>query len=84
VAQIKSGGQRAPPLVDQSKADKLEEEAARLRKMIDDKQQKRVALKDWEKLEGDVKIAALRSDLADEHLRALSGETTDGLAAAAF
>ena len=85
VAQIKSGGQRAPPLVDQSKADKLEEEAARLRKMIDDKQQKkRVALKDWEKLEGDVKIAALRSDLADEHLRALSGESSDGLAAAAF
>lgn len=85
VAKIKPGGQRLPPVVDTSKADKLEEEAARLRKLIDDKQtKKRAALKEWEKLEDDVKTAALRSELADEHLRTLSGETTDGLAAAAF
>lgn len=85
IAQIKPEGQRAPPLVDPAKAEKLEEEALKLRKLIDEKQsRKRGALKEWERLENDVKTASLRSELADEHLRTLSGETTDGLAAAAF
>jgi len=74
-----------PALVDPAKAEKLEEEALKLRKLIDEKQsRKRGALKEWERLENDVKTASLRSELADEHLRALSGETTDGMAAAAF
>lgn len=72
---IKPGGERLPPLQDMSKADRLEEEAARLRKAIDEKQErKRAGLREWERLERESKMAGLRTELAEEGLRALSGE----------
>ena len=62
-----------------SKADRLEEEAARLRKMIDEKQeQKRQALREWETLERQSKTAGLRTDLAEDNLRNL-GEDASSL-----
>lgn len=64
-----------PPLHETGKADKLEEEAARLRKAIDDKEiKKRSGLREWNKLEREAGTAALKSDLAEEHLRSLNGE----------
>ena len=79
---IKEGGQRLPPLHDTAKADKLEEEAARLRKMIDEKEsKKRQGLREWDKLERESATAALKSELAEEHLRELNGEN-EGTAAA--
>lgn len=81
--KIKEGGEKLPSLHDTTKADKLEEEAARLRKMIDDKEmKKRQGLREWERLERETSTAALRSELAEEHLRSLNGE--DSVSAAAF
>lgn len=51
--------------------------------MIDEKEvKKRQGLREWERLERETSTAALRSELADEHLKALSGE--DSVSAAAF
>lgn len=76
---IKPGGERISPLHDMSKAERLEEEAARLRKMIDEKQeQKRQSLREYETLDRQTKTAALRTDLAEENLRKMS-EDTSGL-----
>lgn len=72
------------PLHDMGKADRLEEEAARLRKMIDEKQEhKRQALREWDNLERQSKTAGLRTELAEESLRNLSEENS-GLGVAAF
>ena len=70
-------------MYDTSKADKLEEEAAKIRKMIDEREsKKRQGLREWENLERETGTAALRSELAEEHLRSLNGE--DGVGTAAF
>lgn len=79
---IRDGGERLPPLHDTAKADRLEEEAARLRKLIDDKEQaKRAGLREWARSEREVATAGLRSELAEEGLRRLNGE---GSGTAAF
>ena len=71
----KPGGERLPPVHDTTKADKLEEEAARLRKLIDDKEiEKRAVLREWDNGEREISTASLRSELAEEHLRSLNGE----------
>lgn len=73
------GGQRAPDLVDKSKILKLEEEARKLRELIDMKESaKRQSVKEWDTLERDANTAALRSDLAEQHLRSLNGEGEGG------
>jgi len=70
-------------LHDSSKAERLEEEAARLRKLIDEKEaRKRQGLRDWDRLEREAATAVLKSELAEEHLRELTGE--GGGNAAAF
>jgi len=80
--QVKEGGERLPPLHDSSKAERLEEEAARLRKLIDEKEaRKRQGLRDWDRLEREAGTAVLKSELAEEHLRELTGEG-EGTAAA--
>lgn len=79
---LKEGGERLAPLHDTTKADKLEEEAARLRKMIDDREQaRRAGLREWGHSEREVGTAGLRSELAEEGLRRLNGE---GSGTAAF
>lgn len=83
IPKIKPGGEALPLPYETTKADKLEEEAARLRKMIDEKEmKKRQGLREWENLERESNTAALRSELAEEHLRSLNGE--DSVGAAAF
>lgn len=69
-------------MYDRSKILKLEEEARRLREMIDAKEAaKRQRLREWDGLEKDANNAALRADLAEQHLRTLNGETEVGGAA---
>ncbi len=69
------GGQRAPELYDKSKILKLEEEARKLRELIDKKEDaKRQKLREWDSLERDAETAQLRVDLAEGSLRGLSGE----------
>lgn len=81
--KIKDGGEKLPLPYDTGKADKLEEEAAKIRKMIDEKEsKKRQGLREWENLEREASTAALRSELAEDHLRSLNGE--DSVSAAAF
>lgn len=73
-----------PALYDSSKADKLEEEAAKIRKMIDEREvKKRQGLREWEGLERESGTAALRSELAEQHLKTLNGEG-EASGAAAF
>ena len=76
------GGQKAPELYDKSKIAKLEEEARRLRELIDAKETvKRQKLREWEQLDHDANNAALRSELAEQQLRALTeDESTKGAA----
>jgi len=59
---------QAPP--NALKVKRLEEEAERLRKIIEEKERgKRVALHEWERLEGEGDVARLRTELAEEGLR---------------
>ena len=63
------------PVVDTSKLDKLQEEAERLRKIIDEKEaKKRKSLREWDQLGRETKLAGLRSQLAEESFRMVSGE----------
>ncbi|CAI6330198.1 unnamed protein product [Periconia digitata] len=76
------GGQRAPEIVDKSKILKLEEEARRLREIIEQKEAaKRNGLMEWEKAERESNNAALRSELAEQQLRTLNGDGEMGGAA---
>ena len=76
------GGQKAEPLVDRAKLDRLQEEAEKLRRQIEEKEaKKRRGLREWERLGRETEAAALRSQLAEEALRSVSGEVE---AAAAF
>lgn len=80
---IKNGGEKLAPLYDTARAEKLEEEAARLRKAIDEKQaKKRQGLREWDKADRESKTAGLRTELADEALRGLNGE--DDIMGSAF
>lgn len=77
-----AGGQKAPELYDKSKILKLEEEARKLREMIDKKEDaKRQKLREWDALEKDAETAQLRVDLAEGSLQRLSGEGEVGGAA---
>lgn len=76
------GGQKAPELVDKSKIAKLEEEARKLRELIEAKQaKKRQGIREWEVLEREGSNATLRADLAEQQLRSLNGESEVGGAA---
>ena len=76
------GGQKAESLVDRTKLDKLQDEAEKLRKAIEEKEaRKRKGLREWERLGRETEAAGFRSQLAEEALRNASGEAE---AAAAF
>ncbi|KAH7112205.1 hypothetical protein B0J11DRAFT_189371 [Dendryphion nanum] len=76
------GGQKAPELYDKTKITRLEDEARKLRDMIEAKEAvKRQRLKEWDSMEKDANNAALRADLADQHLRSLNGDGEIGGAA---
>ena len=74
--QLKPGvGEKLPPLYDTSRAEKLEEEAARLRKTIDEQQARlRKSMFEWEQGERECDLADLRYKLAEEHLKKVSGD----------
>jgi hypothetical protein len=75
------GGQKAEPLVDRTKLNKLEDEAEKLRKIIEEREaKKRKGLRDWERLQRETEVAGYRSQLAEEALRNVSGEA-EGAAA---
>lgn len=79
---IIDGGQRAPDLYDRSRLDKLEEDAERLRRLVDEKQvRKRRGLREWERLEREARVAGLRSELAEDAVVKISGEVGGGAAA---
>ncbi|KAL5442119.1 hypothetical protein PMIN07_010911 [Paraphaeosphaeria minitans] len=76
------GGQKAPELIDTSKILKLEDEARKLREQIEAKEAaKRGSLREWDALGRDADNAALRSELAEQHLRSLNGDSEVGGAA---
>lgn len=76
------GGQKAPENYEKSKILKLEEEARRLREIIETKEAaKRQRLKEWDTLERDANNASLRADLAEQQLRSLNGDGEAGGAA---
>lgn len=69
------GGQKAEPLVDRAKLDRLQEEAEKLRKAIDEKEaRKRKSLREWDRLSRETEAASLKTQLAEEALRRESGE----------
>jgi hypothetical protein len=69
------GGQKAPEVYDKSRLLKLEEDARKLREMIDKKEdEKRQKLREWDGLERDAGSAQLKVDLAETSLRELDGE----------
>lgn len=69
------GGQKAPELYDKSKILRLEEEARKLREIIEKKEDaKRQKLREWGGLERDAEMAQLRVDLAEGSLRSLNGD----------
>lgn len=79
--RIVDGGIKAPELYDRGRLDKLEDEAERLRRVIEDKQaHKRKGLKEWAKLSRESETASFRAQLADENVRALAGESDGGAA----
>ena len=58
---------------------KLEEEAEKLRKQIEEKEaRKRKGLREWDRLQRETDAATLRTALAEESLRAAQGETESG------
>lgn len=69
------GGQKAEPLIDRTKLDRLQEEAEKLRKAIDEKEAKqRRGLREWDRLSRETEAAGLKTQLAEEALRRESGE----------
>ncbi|KAF1811035.1 hypothetical protein P152DRAFT_74687 [Eremomyces bilateralis CBS 781.70] len=76
---IVSGGQKLPDVANMSKIEKLEEEARRLRESIEARElKKRDGVHDWDRLERENHNSAVRSELAEEHLRKLNGESELG------
>ncbi|KAI5207639.1 hypothetical protein AUEXF2481DRAFT_1936 [Aureobasidium subglaciale EXF-2481] len=79
--RIVDGGIRAPELYDRGRLNKLEDEAEKLRQVIEDKQaRKRKGLREWAKLSRESETASYRAQLADENVRALAGENDGGAA----
>ena len=75
------GGQKAPDQYDMGKINKLEDEARRLRELIEQKEAaKRKSMKEWDTLEREASNSALRSDLADQQLRSLNDSEVGGAA----
>ncbi|KAK5120145.1 hypothetical protein LTR85_006626 [Meristemomyces frigidus] len=73
--KIIEGGQKAEPLVDNTRLNKLQEEAEKLRKQIEEKEtRKRKSLREWDRLSREVEVASLRSELAEQSVRELNGE----------
>ena len=73
--KIIEGGQKADPLIDRSKLNKLEEESEKLRKQIEEREtRRRRTLYEWDKMTRETEAAALRSDLAEQALKQLNGE----------
>lgn len=73
--KIVEGGVKSEPIVDRSKLDRLEDEAERLRKQIDEKEaRKRKGLREWDRLQRESEVAGLKSELAEQALRQLNGE----------
>lgn len=73
--KIVEGGQRMEPVVDRSNINRLEDEAERLRKQIDEKEtKKRKSIREWERMSRETEAAALRSELAEQALRSINGE----------
>jgi hypothetical protein len=80
--QIIPGGRKASPKYDRSRLDKLDEEAEKLRRQIEEKEtKKRKALRDWERMSRESETARVRSELAEEAVR---GFVEDEVTAAAF
>lgn len=76
--KVKEGGERLPPLYDTTKSERLEEEAARLRKEIDQKDSKlRRQLRELDTLEREQEEAQLRSELAEERLKDLCADENE-------
>jgi hypothetical protein len=64
-----------------AKIAKLEEESRKLREIIAEKEEmRRKTLKDWDGVQREGSIAALRSDLAEQQLRALNDSDVGGAA----
>jgi hypothetical protein len=79
--RVVPGGVKAPELYDRGRLNKLEDEAEKLRQVIEDKQErKRKGLKEWAKLSRESETASFRAQLADENVRALAGENDGGAA----
>jgi hypothetical protein len=71
-----------PELVDTSKILKLEEEARKLREQIEAKEAaKRASMREWDGLGRDSDNAALRSELAEQHLMSMNVDSEVGGAA---
>ena len=69
-------------LREKTKILKLEEEARKLRELIEQKEAaKRSGLREWDKAERESNNAALRSELAEQQLRNLNGDGEMGGAA---
>lgn len=63
-----------PILLNQAKVKRLEEEAERLRKIIEEKERgERVGLREWDSLERESETARLRTELAEQSLRSVEG-----------
>lgn len=68
--EIIPNGKKMLPPVDQTRLNKLEEEAERLRKLTQEKDvKKRKSLREWDRLVRESESAAFRSDIAEESLR---------------
>lgn len=79
--KVVEGGQKMEPLVDLSKVEKLQEEAEKLRKIIDEKEaKKRKSLHEWDQLSRETKLAGIRTQLAEESLRQITGEAESAAA----
>ncbi|TKA24114.1 hypothetical protein B0A50_06854 [Salinomyces thailandicus] len=73
--KVIEGGQSADALVDDTRLRKLQEESERLRRQIEEKEQKkRKSLREWDRMSREVEVASLRSELAEQSLRELNGE----------
>lgn len=75
------GGRKASPKIDRSRLDKLDDDAEKLRAQIKEKEEKkRKALREWERMSRESKTAGLRSELADDSVRAFADDEVMGAA----
>lgn len=73
--KIVEGGLKGEPIIDRSKLAKLEEEAERLRRQVEDREtRKRKNMREWDRLTRETEAAALRSSLAEQSLKLHNGE----------